>query len=290
MTEIVSIVLAGGCSRRLYPLTSALIPKQFLPGVKKKFLFQESTDFADEVSKEVILISAIRYRNNILLPLNPEQRAKIQFIFEPCMRNSLAAAVLGALVAIEKYNDPLLFVTPSDLVYQDSQELKKFLAEAEKQYSDNAITFINDLESTKNQFFFGPFVCRASKLVALCKSLNENNFSQLIKSLKNAYIRLNETNICYEDYSSVAEIELTKELFHGKINLSNQILTNKILDVNTVEDFFHLYQTCGEVKLPGDLKNIDIKSFNQFSPDYFITKNEEGCLLRHKSTTIAEAL
>ena len=288
MIKLVSIVLAGGCSRRLYPIASALRPKQFLPGYKSKYLFNESTDLAGEISDQTILISAIRYRNNILLPLNQEQRGEVQFIFEPCMRNTLAAVALGAVVVIDKFNDPLVMVMPGDLVYQDKKEVKTAISELTKKYNDNVVTFISDIEATKNPDFFGPFICRASKLLALCKSVNEANFSQLIRSLKNSYVRQNETNISYEDYSSVAEIELRKEIFQGKLNISNHIISSKINDINTVEDFYSLYQKSGEVRLEDDLKNIDIKSFNQFSPDYYIAKENDECLLRRKSAKQAE--
>ena len=283
MTKLVSIVLAGGCARRLYPIATALKPKQFFAGTDEEFLFQENVNLISAVAEETIIVSAIRYRNNIILPLNSEQRAQITYIYEPCMRNTLAAVVMGAMVALEKFEDPLLLITPCDLIYQDKSELKVAIKEIIKNHNDNNVTFISDLKSTQQNSFFGPFICRASKLLALCKSSNESNYSQLFKALKHAYIRQNELNINYEDYSSVVDLELRRELFQGKLNICNHILNGEVLDLNDVNDFFNHYQLEDQVVLDLNLKNIDIKSFNQFTHDYFIVKDSGDNLLRRKS-------
>jgi len=288
MTELVSIVLAGGCARRLYPIATALKPKQFFPGREDGYLFQENVNLVSELSEETIIVSAVRYRNNILLPLSNEQRAHFYYIYEPCMRNTLAAIAVGVLTVIEKFGDPLILVSPCDLIYQDQSEFKSSIKEAIKQHSNNVVTFISDLKTTQQSDFSGPFICRASKLAELCKSINESNFEQLIKSLKNAYIRQNELNINYEDYSAIVDIELRRELFQGKLSINNLVLTGNIFDINNIDDFFNHYQLDGEVKLDSSLKNIDIKSFNQFSYDYCITKENGENVLRHKAVKEVE--
>jgi hypothetical protein len=283
MNNIVSIVLAGGCSRRLYPIATALKPKQFLNGSRLDALFKENVDFACETSKTTILISASRYRNNVLMPLNHAQRSTIQFIFEPCMRNTLSATALGAMMAREKFNDPIIFITPADLIYQNKQDMLRAISEIASKHEDSNITFFHDAHSVENKSFYGPFLCRASKVLSLIKSAHDNNFAQLIKSLKNGHVRQNELNISYEDYSSVADLEFKKEILQSNLNIQNHIINSRIFDLNTVEDFFNLHENDGQIELDKEMKNIDVKSFNQFSQDYFIATSESGKFLRRKT-------
>jgi len=283
MTKLIPIVLAGGAGRRLYPISSALLPKQFLQNPGEDCLFQSTMKTVSSLSEDVIVVSSIRYRNNILMMLSNEQRESIKFVFEPCMRNSLAASLLGAMLAAQKYEDPLVLVTPCDLIYEDPGQLKLAINEVLRKFNDNSVTFLTDLKSTHNPEFFGAFICRASKLLSVCSQYNESNFAKIMTSLKHSLVRQNEISINYEDYSSVVDCELSKDFFTGKFNVNNYLLGKSVLDINNIDDFFSHHQENGAVPLNMSLKNVDIKSFNRLSPVYYISEGEQGLFLCRKA-------
>lgn len=288
MTKLVSIILAGGASRRLYPIASALVPKQFMDTAREGCLFQNTMKTVSSIGRDIIVISSIRYRNNVLMQLNNEQRDSIKFIFEPCSRNNLAAIISGSALAIEKYGDPLVLVTPCDLVYEDQAELQSALKEISRKFNDNSVTYLSDVKSASDLEFFGAFVVRASKLLAACQQFQGANFATVVKSLKHALVRQNEISINYEDYSAVVDIEFSREIFSGKLTINNFLLNKSVVDINNFDDFFNYYQSNGTVPLNAQVKELDIKNYNRLSQTYYIERSDAGLVLRQKSDAKVE--
>ena len=124
-SPIVPVILCGGSGTRLWPLSRAGFPKQFLCLTGDESLFQQAVrrfaglDAADiEVSLPVI-VSNEEHRF-----LASEQLREIgiepgALLLEPVGRNTAPALTLAALAALEQSNDPILVVTPADQTVAD---------------------------------------------------------------------------------------------------------------------------------------------------------------------------
>ncbi len=125
MTKLIPVIMAGGSGTRLWPLSRALYPKQFLPLLGGK-------------TGEITMLQATLNRLSQLETAAPvticnedhrfivaEQLRSIKqmgsIILEPQGRNTAPAIALAANIAkqINKDNDPLLLILAADHVIQD---------------------------------------------------------------------------------------------------------------------------------------------------------------------------
>jgi mannose-1-phosphate guanylyltransferase/mannose-6-phosphate isomerase len=113
--SIVPVILSGGIGTRLWPLSRVLRPKQLLPLTSDKSLLQET----------VLRTTGARFQSPLVL-CNDEHRFMIaeqcralgvaagSIVLEPEGRNTAPAAVVAALLALERHNDALVLILPSD--------------------------------------------------------------------------------------------------------------------------------------------------------------------------------
>lgn len=117
MNKIVNVVLSGGSGTRLWPLSRASRPKQFLQLFDDKSLFQHTLVRNSNLVDEFFLIT-----NSSQVTQAEKQANEIGFkitnkIIEPVGRNTAPAI---ALAALGLHDDDIMIVTPSDhMVGQD---------------------------------------------------------------------------------------------------------------------------------------------------------------------------
>lgn len=116
--KIIPVILSGGAGTRLWPLSVADRPKQFLAlAGEESLLRQTARRVGDPGRFEAPMIVASRgHGMAILAQLAEEDAAPAELILEPCPRNTAAAIALAALSADEA---DLLLVLPSDHVIAD---------------------------------------------------------------------------------------------------------------------------------------------------------------------------
>ncbi len=132
------VVMAGGGGTRLWPLSRAGYPKQFLALSGTQTLFQESvTRLCDlgavsgfKVEPPVIVgndehrFLALDQLRELALP------RQATLLLEPCGRNTAPALTLAALAAAEGGQDPVLVVTPADQTVTDKVAFRNAIAQA----------------------------------------------------------------------------------------------------------------------------------------------------------------
>jgi len=115
------VILSGGSGTRLWPLSRAALPKQFLPLVSEHTLFQETLlrlkDFPEMAAPLVVCNNEHRF-------LAAEQLHSIDAvpllqILEPVGRNTAPAVAIAAFAAQEKDAQATLLVLPADHLIQD---------------------------------------------------------------------------------------------------------------------------------------------------------------------------
>lgn len=120
MINITPVILCGGSGTRLWPLSRAGFPKQFLCLTGKESLFQQAAQrllglgTADIQIAPPLIVTGEEHRF-----LASEQLREVGIelgaaLLEPVGRNTAPALTLAALAAIEAGQDPILVVTPAD--------------------------------------------------------------------------------------------------------------------------------------------------------------------------------
>jgi mannose-1-phosphate guanylyltransferase / mannose-6-phosphate isomerase len=120
MMQVLPVILCGGSGSRLWPLSRAGFPKQFLALTGKESLFQLAALRLHALADESIAIA------RSLIVTNEEHRFLAQeqlrelgslqasFVLEPAARNTAAALTLAALEAVADGSDPILVASPAD--------------------------------------------------------------------------------------------------------------------------------------------------------------------------------
>ena len=144
--SVTPVVLCGGSGTRLWPLSRAAFPKQFLALSGKTTLFQQAIERLQALKNKDIQL------NNTLIVTNEEHRFLVldqlreikniesQILLEPLSLNTAPALTFAAIQANSMQQDPILIIIPSD------HKIK------------NNIMFINSLKKSIKVAYEGPVV------------------------------------------------------------------------------------------------------------------------------------
>ncbi len=146
MTKITPIILSGGSGTRLWPLSRALNPKQFLSFFEKNSLFQDTVLRVknDKSFYEPVVICNSEHRfiaAEALLGVDSKASA---IILEPEGRNTAPAIAIAAFEVLKKMGEAndVMLVMPSDHIIKDSAAFFAAIEEAKKiAVQDFLITF-----------------------------------------------------------------------------------------------------------------------------------------------------
>ena len=118
---IVPVILSGGGGSRLWPFSTKETPKQFLPLIDSKCLFEQALERVRGHAgfAAPIVVGSIQHADLCERLLEPDGD-KARLILESCARNTAPAIIMAASVAKETHGeDALLLVMPSDHVIED---------------------------------------------------------------------------------------------------------------------------------------------------------------------------
>jgi len=117
---LLPVIMAGGSGTRLWPLSRALYPKQFLVLQGEQSLFQMAHLRLQALATDDIAVSAPcvvgneEHRFLVLDQLRELKGSPSSLLLEPAGRNTAPAVTLAALQATAEGEDPILVVTPAD--------------------------------------------------------------------------------------------------------------------------------------------------------------------------------
>lgn len=148
-TSIVQpVILCGGSGTRLWPLSRAGFPKQFLCLTGTQSLFQQAAlrltklrvDDADMAAPYIV--SNEEHRFLAQEQLREAGISSATFLLEPEGRNTAPALTLAALAALEQGHDPILVVTPADQTITDEAAFHNALRQAVHAALENSIVIL----------------------------------------------------------------------------------------------------------------------------------------------------
>jgi mannose-1-phosphate guanylyltransferase/mannose-6-phosphate isomerase len=136
MSTVVPVILCGGSGTRLWPLSRAGFPKQFLCLSGTNSLFQQATlrlsalAAPDAATLPPLVVCNEEHRFLAQEQLRETGLANARFLLEPVGRNTAPALTLAALAAMQNGTDPVLVVTPADQTIADEDAFKAALQTA----------------------------------------------------------------------------------------------------------------------------------------------------------------
>lgn len=118
---IVPVILAGGAGNRLWPLSREAHPKQFLPLLGSRSLVQETLlRYADRRRFAApIIITNDATRFTLSEQVQEIGQSDALLVLEPAARGTAPAVALAAMLAMERDEDALMIVAPSDHMMTD---------------------------------------------------------------------------------------------------------------------------------------------------------------------------
>lgn len=137
--------MAGGSGTRLWPLSRAMYPKQFLALGGPQTLFQAAAARLTKLKSDDITVAPLcvvcndEHRFLARDQLGAAGTHGADFILEPVGRNTAPALTLAALQAVEKNGDPILVVTPADQTVTNDAAFAGALKTAVRAAADGAI-------------------------------------------------------------------------------------------------------------------------------------------------------
>jgi mannose-1-phosphate guanylyltransferase/mannose-6-phosphate isomerase len=123
--DVLPVIMAGGSGTRLWPLSRALYPKQFLALNGPQTLFQQAHLRLKGLGAEDIavappcIVGNEEHRFLVLDQLREVKAEPSSLLLEPVGRNTAPAVALAALQATAGGQDPILVVTPADQTVVD---------------------------------------------------------------------------------------------------------------------------------------------------------------------------
>ena len=142
------VILCGGSGTRLWPLSRAGFPKQFLCLTGDDSLFQQAARRLVALGADDIAVSApfiVSNEDHRFLALEQLREANIEIgaaLLEPVGRNTAPALTLAALASLESGSDPILVVTPADQTVTDQKAFTKALQSAVREAASGAIVIL----------------------------------------------------------------------------------------------------------------------------------------------------
>ncbi|WP_066337819.1 mannose-1-phosphate guanylyltransferase/mannose-6-phosphate isomerase [Azohydromonas lata] len=142
------VIMAGGSGTRLWPLSRAGYPKQFLVLAGNQSLFQQSVLRLQGLGAEDIKLDAPlvvgndEHRFLVLDQLRELRCDPAAVLLEPVGRNTAPAMTLAALQALQDDADPVLVVTPADQTVTDAAAFSAAVQQAVRMAADGTIVIL----------------------------------------------------------------------------------------------------------------------------------------------------
>jgi mannose-1-phosphate guanylyltransferase/mannose-6-phosphate isomerase len=146
--KIIPVILCGGLGTRLWPLSRAGFPKQFLVLFGTTSLFQQAVQRMNSLAAEdvsvgdTLIVTGEEHRFLALDQLREMPEIAATLLLEPAGRNTAPALTLAAMHAIEDGQDPILVVTPADQTVMNGPAFTEALQKSVRAAADGSIVIL----------------------------------------------------------------------------------------------------------------------------------------------------
>jgi mannose-1-phosphate guanylyltransferase/mannose-6-phosphate isomerase len=146
--QIVPVILCGGSGTRLWPLSRAGFPKQFLVLSGTTSLFQQAIERANSLEADDILVgdtlivTGEEHRFLALDQLREMPQVTATLLLEPVGRNTAPALTFAAIQAVKDGGDPILVVNPADQTVKNSAAFTDALQRSVRTAANGSIVIL----------------------------------------------------------------------------------------------------------------------------------------------------
>jgi len=141
--KIQPVIMSGGSGTRLWPMSRASHPKQFLKLVTDKSMFQETalrvSSSHDDAYRNPVVICGGKHGAIVAGQLSEIGVEPAEIILEPCPRNTAAVAAVAAAWVARGEEDALILLMPADHHIADDAGFRKAVAIGAKAAEDGYI-------------------------------------------------------------------------------------------------------------------------------------------------------
>lgn len=137
--KITPVILSGGSGTRLWPLSRAQYPKQFLALTSKFTLIQETVKRLDGIEINCPIVVCNEQHRFIVAEQLNAIGINASIILEPVGKNTAPAIATAAFSALKNDNDSILLVLAADHVIKDVSALQKAIKFATLQAQKNSL-------------------------------------------------------------------------------------------------------------------------------------------------------
>ena len=147
-THVTPVILCGGSGTRLWPLSRAGFPKQFLVLSGRTSLFQQAVERFNNIASdditvgETFVVTGEEHRFIALEQLREIPSVSAKLLLEPEGKNTAPALTLAALQALKNDDDPVLVVTPADQTILKAEAFVTAIQRAVKVADSGAIAIL----------------------------------------------------------------------------------------------------------------------------------------------------
>ncbi|MEN2427745.1 mannose-1-phosphate guanylyltransferase/mannose-6-phosphate isomerase [Chromobacterium vaccinii] len=148
MIKVTPVILCGGSGTRLWPLSRAGFPKQFLCLNGQESLFQQAAQRLSNLGDVDLKIASpliVTGEDHRFLAAEQLREVDIELgaaLLEPIGRNTAPALTLAALAAMASGDDPVLVVTPADQMVTDAVAFTSATQSAIREAANEAIVIL----------------------------------------------------------------------------------------------------------------------------------------------------
>ncbi|MEN7432862.1 mannose-1-phosphate guanylyltransferase/mannose-6-phosphate isomerase [Chromobacterium sp. TRC.1.1.SA] len=148
MIKVTPVILCGGSGTRLWPLSRAGFPKQFLCLNGQESLFQQAAQRLSNLGEVDLKIASpliVTGEDHRFLAAEQLREVDIELgaaLLEPTGRNTAPALTLAALAAMASGDDPVLVVTPADQMVTDAVAFASATQSAIREAANEAIVIL----------------------------------------------------------------------------------------------------------------------------------------------------
>ncbi|HEX5394516.1 MAG TPA: mannose-1-phosphate guanylyltransferase/mannose-6-phosphate isomerase [Rhodocyclaceae bacterium] len=142
------VVMCGGTGTRLWPLSRAAYPKQFLALTHTQSLLQKTIERLSDIGQgslslaPPLIVGNEEHRFLILDQLQAIERPPHTILLEPSGRNTAPALTLAVLAALEEGRDPVIVATPADQAIADPLALSTAIRDAVHAAKDGTVVIL----------------------------------------------------------------------------------------------------------------------------------------------------
>lgn len=235
---MINLILCGGAGTRLWPMSRAFLPKQFVPLFDEHSLFQKTLLRNQSVCEQFLIVSN---QEHYFLALDQIQALtatqctpfKTRFILEPVARNTAPAIALACL-AVDP--DAVLLVTPADHLIKDLTAYQVATAHAKTLAEQGKLVTLG-IQPTSAETGFGYIETAQTSCTDELKALSfreKPDRAQAERYLQQDNVYWNSGIFCFKAGVFLAELEThAPNIYQACLNAYAQTIQDELLRIPT---------------------------------------------------------